>query len=111
MDIIKKKLHRIDLNQGPSSHEEIDLGIAVGTTADIAGDDDHFAFGGKYGFGKMNKRTGEYQMIKKYWAGEVDEEEKEKKYRGNDGAVDAKGRYFVGTMRDPLVNNITDDGK
>lgn len=31
------------------------------------------------------------------------EQGKEKRMRGNDGAVDSKGRFWVGTMNDPLV--------
>jgi sugar lactone lactonase YvrE len=110
VDIVKQKLHVVDLNQGPSSHNVKDLDISIGTTADLDGDNEYFIFGGKHGYGKMNRQTGGHEYIKRYWEGEADQSDKEKKFRGNDGAVDAKGRYFVGIMRDPLVNNPTDDG-
>lgn len=110
MDIIKQKLHRVDIGKGPSSLTTKDLDISIGSTADIEGDDKHFIFGGKHGFGKMSRETAEYQMIKYYWEGETDRSEKERRYRGNDGAVDARGRYWMGTMRDPLVNEPTEDG-
>ena len=111
VDIIKQQLHFLDLSKGPSSHRVKEVDISIGHTAEIEGDDEHFVFGGKHGFGKMNRETAEYQMIKKYWEDDQDREDKEKKFRGNDGAVDARGRYWVGTMRDPLVNDPTDDGK
>lgn len=38
---------------------------------------------------------------------------KEQRMRSNDGAVDVKGRFFVGAMNDPAVvgeGNFTDEG-
>lgn len=32
-------------------------------------------------------------------------------FRGNDGAVDARGRFFVGTMNDPLVKSPEPEGE
>jgi sugar lactone lactonase YvrE len=110
VDIVKQEIHVVDLNQGPSSHSVHSLDISIGTTADIEGDNDHYVFGGKHGYGKLNRHTAQYRYLKRYWEGEVDQVDKEKKYRGNDGAVDARGRYWVGVMRDPLVNDPTDDG-
>lgn len=111
VDIVKQKLHFIDLKEGPSSHTTGDLEFSIGTTSDIEGDDEHFVFGGKHGYGKYNRKSGEVTMIRKYWEGDHDKKEKENKYRGNDGAVDARGRYWVTIMRDPLVNEPTDDGR
>lgn len=106
VDIVKKQLHTVDLNKGPSSHKQIDLPIAIGTTADIEGRPDEFIFGGKEGYGIMNKKTHEWKYIKKYWtdeeAKEGSKEGKANRQRGNDGAVDIEGRYWVGTMNDPL---------
>jgi len=101
----------VDLNHGPSSHKVLaDLDMSIGTTADIRGDDDKFIFGGKVGYGVFDRKTAQVKYIKKYWETDPDQAEKEKKFRGNDGAVDARGRYWVGTMRDPLVNEPTNDG-
>lgn len=32
-------------------------------------------------------------------------------FRGNDGAVDVRGRFFVGTMNDPLVKSPEPEGQ
>ena len=111
VDIVKQRVHLIDLNKGPSSHTYKTLDISIGTTADIEGEDEHsFIFGGKHGFGKMNRQTGEYSMVRKYWDGQDDQHDRERQFRGNDGAIDARGRYWGTVMRDPLVNDPTDDG-
>jgi len=73
------------------------------TTADIAGKDDSFAFGGKHGYGVFDRNTKGYKYIKKFWTDEEIKEGKEKRLRANDGAVDSKGRYWVTTMNDPKV--------
>ena len=81
------------------------------TTADIEGTDTKFAFGGKAGIGIFDKETGKYEYIKKFWTEEEIKGGKEKRLRSNDGAVDAKGRYWVTTMNDPAEGvEITDEG-
>lgn len=52
VDIVKKKLHTVDLSAGPSSHKQWDLEYSIGTTADIQGNDEEFIFAGKSGYGK-----------------------------------------------------------
>lgn len=111
VDIVKKHLHTIDLAKGPSSHKQIDLDIAIGTTADIEGNDDEFVFGGKAGYGIMNKKSHEWRYIKKVWSEKEIEQGKERNLRGNDGSVDTAGRYFLGTMNDPTVSEIKEEGK
>lgn len=103
LDIIKKQLHVVDLNQGPSSHKTIDLPFSIGTTANIEGNDDEFIFGGKEGYGIANKKTGEPRYIKKFWSDEEVKSGKANRMRSNDGSVDSQGRYYVGTMNDPTV--------
>ncbi|EOD52874.1 Calcium homeostasis protein [Neofusicoccum parvum] len=111
VDVIKQKLHAIDLSKGPESHKVIaDLDISIGVTADIEGDDEHLFFGGKHGYGILNRRTAKYKYIKKYWSDKEVAEGKEKLFRGNDGAVDSKGRFFVGVMNDPLVKSPEPEG-
>ena len=62
----------------------------------------------------MNRTTGKYRWIKKYWSEEENNDGKHggkaNRMRGNDGAVDCKGRFWVGTMNDPLVTDPTDEG-
>lgn len=113
VDIVKEKVHIVDLNKGASSHVEVPLDISIGTTADLEGEQasGKFVFGGKHGYGIFDRETAGYHYIKRYWEGESDQAEKEHTMRGNDGAVDSHGRFWVGTMCDPKVNPPTDIGK
>ncbi|KAI9797097.1 MAG: hypothetical protein M1835_002085 [Candelina submexicana] len=100
VDIVKKEIHEIDLNKGPSTHTVIaKLDTPVGVTADIEGTTKEFLIGAKAGYALFNRETGEYRYIKKFWT-ERDDPEKEHRMRSNDGAVDSQGRFWVGTMND-----------
>lgn len=111
VDIVKQKVHTVDLNQGPSSHRVLaDLDISIGITADVEGNDDEVAFGGKHGYGILNRTDGTYKCIKRYWDGDPAAAEKDRQMRGNDGGVDSRGRFWVGTMNDPLVTPFTNVG-
>lgn len=50
VDIVKKKLHTINLDEGVASHREFDLEFSIGTTADVEGVEGKFVFGGEYFF-------------------------------------------------------------
>jgi hypothetical protein len=39
-------------------------------TADIEGNDNEFIFGGKHGYGVLDRTTGKYRYIKKVWTDE-----------------------------------------
>lgn len=81
----------------------------------------------------MNRQSGELKYIKKMWNKEQDGEGKEERYetsplytlcgedcfvahynlyrmRSNDGAVDSRGRFWVGAMNDPKVKEPIDEG-
>ena len=121
-DIVKKKLHLVNLTEGPSSYREVDLNFSIGTTADMEGTDEEFIFGGKLGYGVMDRDTGESRWIQKMWNDDERRDDgggkpgagkcKEERMRSNDGAVDAMGRFLVGTMNDPALvgSNFTDEG-
>lgn len=47
VDIVKKKLHTINLDEGVASHREFDLEFSIGTTADVEGVEGKFVFGGE----------------------------------------------------------------
>lgn len=79
-------------------------------TADIEGNDSEFIFGGKYGYGICNRTTGEYRWIKKVWSEDEVAAGKPDKFRGNDGAVDSQGRFWVGFMFDPLYSDMNNEG-
>jgi len=111
VDVEKLKVHRVDLNVGPSSHKVIkDFDISVSCTADIEGNPDEFIFAGKYGYGVANKKTGDYRWIKKVWSEEEHAAGKPDKFRGNDGAVDSQGRFWGGFMFDPVVSEWSTEG-
>lgn len=103
VDIVKKQLHTVDLDKGPESHKTFQLDISVGTTANIQGNDEEFVFGGKAGYGIMNKKTAAWKYIKKMWTAEEESNGFAHRMRSNDGSVDSMGRYWVGTMNDPIV--------
>lgn len=102
----------MDLNIGPSSHRIVKkMDTSMGCTADIEGNDTEFIFGGKFGYGICNKETGEYRWVKKVWSEEEVKQGKPDRMRGNDGAVDSQGRFWVGFMNDPLcVEEVKDEG-
>ncbi|KZF26206.1 hypothetical protein L228DRAFT_235308 [Xylona heveae TC161] len=112
VDIVKQKLHFVDLNKGPQSHKVLaDLEHAIGTTADIEGSNDEFIAGAKHGFGIYNRKSGGFRYIKRVWdERDGDVASKEERMRFNDGAVDSRGRYWAGQMNDPKVKKPTDEG-
>lgn len=111
VDIVKKKLHVVNLTQGPSSHKQFDLDFSIGCTADI--DDgseggEEFVFGGKSGYGVFNRRTGEHRVIRAMWNDAERQDDgggqpgvgknKEERMRSNDGAVDVCFSSFVALL-------------
>jgi sugar lactone lactonase YvrE len=71
----------------------------------------------------MNRETGDVRIIKDMWTDDERKDDgggkpkvgknKQERMRSNDGAVDAAGRFFVGTMNDPALvgENFTDEGR
>ncbi|GAM89431.1 hypothetical protein ANO11243_074690 [Dothideomycetidae sp. 11243] len=100
VDIVRRRMYRVPLSK-PQELRETQLDISVGCTASIKGRLGGFVFGGKAGYGIMDAR-GEWRYIAKFWG----DGESEKRFRANDGAVDARGRFFVGTMCDPLEGEV-----
>lgn len=98
VDIVQKRLHTVNLNEGPSSHKIFNLEYSIGVTADIEGNDEEFVFGGKTGYGLFNRRTGAHRIIRQMWTDEERKDDgggkprvgrnKEERMRSNDGAVD-----------------------
>jgi sugar lactone lactonase YvrE len=104
VDINKGRLHQVEPDEGAQSHRVIaELDIPISHTADVEGNDGIFVFGGKSGFGIFNRETGTYEYIARYWAGDQDGARKDTVMRGNDGGIDARGRYWIGLMNDPLI--------
>ncbi|KAF2500947.1 hypothetical protein BU16DRAFT_476345 [Lophium mytilinum] len=111
VDIIKQELHTVDLAKGPASHKiAASLDISIGVTGDIEGHDKGFIFGGKHGYGIFDRETASYKYIKKVWSEEELSDGKDKRMRANDGAIDSRGRFWVGFMDDPLIKDPVDEG-
>jgi sugar lactone lactonase YvrE len=111
LDVEKCHLHSVSLVEGASSHKVVkEMDISMGCTADIEGNEEEFIFGGKYGYGLCNRTTGEYRWIKKVWSDAEVKQGKADKMRGNDGAVDSQGRFWVGFMFDPLFAEMNNEG-
>lgn len=108
VDIKKKRLHTINLRVGPSSLTTLQLDIPVGVTADIEGIDctDRILVGGKSGIYVLRRSDGEMKLLKRFY----DSEENDERLRSNDGAVDPKGRFWIGTMNDFWVGKPQSEG-
>lgn len=74
-------------------------------TADIEDDNKSFIFFGKHMVGLMDRSSGKYQSLKELWTDDEKANGKARTMRSNDGAVDSRGRFWAGTMCDPLVEN------
>ncbi|KFZ13615.1 hypothetical protein V502_06523 [Pseudogymnoascus sp. VKM F-4520 (FW-2644)] len=100
VDIIQRKLHVIDIAEGPSSLKTIDFDIPVGVTADIEGIDskDKILIGGKAGIAILDRSTGKYEYIKRFY--DDADEARDDRIRSNDGNVDSEGRMWIATMTD-----------
>lgn len=96
VDIIEKRIHTVDLNQGPDSLQTVQLDVRVGVTADIEGVDprERILVGAKHGAAILHRDSGEYEYLTKFFV------EDNERIRGNDGAVDPHGRFWLGSMTD-----------
>ncbi|KAJ5960223.1 uncharacterized protein N7479_007373 [Penicillium vulpinum] len=110
VDIWDHKLYRIDLAKGPDSLTVIETDASVGVTANIANPtSNQLIVGAKYGFARLDQTTGKFDYIhdiKEIW----DDEEKAKRMRFNDGAVDSHGRFWAGAMNDPKIKKPEAEG-
>ncbi|KIW12425.1 hypothetical protein PV08_09702 [Exophiala spinifera] len=111
MDINNKKLYIIDLNKGPESVRILDTKMPIGVTANIDGVDSSEVIlaGAKDGVTKFNLKTQEHEYVAKYWTG-PDAEDKTRRMRSNDGAVDTEGRFWVEAFVDPEIAELTKEG-
>ncbi|KAK7903613.1 rRNA-processing protein cgr1 [Exophiala xenobiotica] len=110
-DINNKKLFIIDLNKGPDSVKVIDTKMPIGVTANIEGVDSSEVIlaGAKDGVTRFNLKTGEHEYVAKYWTGS-NAEDKTRRMRSNDGAVDTQGRFWVEAFVDPEIAEPTEEG-
>ncbi|CAK7275451.1 rRNA-processing protein cgr1 [Sporothrix epigloea] len=109
VDIRKHQLHTVDLAAGPASLVTLQLDTPVSVTADVEGVDprDTIVVGLKYGLAVLDRRTGQYEYLRKFSdssssAGSVEAQTPVdfERLRGNDGAADPHGRFWLGSMTD-----------
>jgi sugar lactone lactonase YvrE len=107
VDIIEKRIHTVSLTEGPSSLTTIQLDSSPGVTADIEGVDpaEKLLVGLKYGLAVLDRKTGKYEYFSKY------NESHNERLRGNDGAVDPHGKFWIGTMTDFDLGPCQPEGK
>ncbi|OKL56632.1 hypothetical protein UA08_08210 [Talaromyces atroroseus] len=105
IDIAKRHVWWVDLNEGASSARKIEYDISFGVTANLQSETDTFLFGGKHGIGIAKRDSSEYKYIQRFWNEAEIAKDYENIMRGNDGAVDSQGRFWVGAMNDPAVTN------
>lgn len=58
----------------------------------------------------MDRQSGSYRYIQKFWDGDNEKEKKEAVMRANDGGIDSKGRYYLGVMSDPPLQTPGPEG-
>ncbi|KAH6687395.1 hypothetical protein F5X68DRAFT_207357 [Plectosphaerella plurivora] len=106
VDIKKKRVHTVDLSEGPESVKTIQLDVPIGVTADIEGvsPTEKILVGLKYGVAVLDRKTGAYEYI-----GKVNDTDNDR-LRGNDGAVDPNGRFWFGTMTDFGLGDFQPEG-
>lgn len=106
VDIVSGDVYRVNLSEGPSSLRKFKYDQIVTVTADIEGQPDSFIFGGKTGVGIAKKDSSDSRMIADFWSDEEKIDGKNERMRANDGGVDDQGRFWVGTMCDPMVTEV-----
>ncbi|KAK1976554.1 hypothetical protein LZ30DRAFT_603215 [Colletotrichum cereale] len=106
VDIKKKQVHFVDLDQGPESLRTVQLDVPVGVTADISGVDpkDKILVGLKYGVAVLDVHSGAYDYLSKLHGRDNE------RLRSNDGAVDPHGRFWLGTMTDFGLGDFQNEG-
>lgn len=107
VDIINKRLHTVDLVEGPSSLKTLQFDTPITVTADIEGQDpqEKLLVGAKYGLAMLDRKAGKYEYLEGARFEEGD------RTRSNDGEVDPHGRFWVGTMTDFGKGDFTDEGE
>lgn len=114
VDIIKHHIHTVDLAAGPASLHTLELDTTVSVTADIDGVDprDKLAVGLKYGLAILDRKTGAYEYVYKFAdsAKPADVSIDFERTRGNDGAADPHGRFWLGSMTDFNLGDFQPEG-
>ena len=106
VDIIKNRLHTVNLSEGPSSLTTLQLDKPVTVTSDIEGVDprEKILIGVKYGLAVLDRKTGSYEYVARL-------DPANERVRTNDGGADPQGRFWLGTMTDFDLGEFQPEGK
>lgn len=109
VDIIKKQLHTVSLAAGPESLKTQTFDQAITVTADIEGvnPQEKILIGTKEGIAVLDRKSEKYEYVNRY----ADAGAGSERVRGNDGAVDPHGRFWLGTMTDFPFGNPKPEGE
>lgn len=101
VDIKGKRLHAVDLTQGPESLKTTQFDIPVGYTANIEGvnPSDKIIVGGKKGVYMFDRKSENLRLLKAF-TDDVQNEKQSGRLRSNDGAVDPWGKLWFGSQTD-----------
>ncbi|KAK8022305.1 hypothetical protein PG993_013072 [Apiospora rasikravindrae] len=113
VDIISKRLHTVSLEKGPESLVTQQLDTPISVTADIAGVDprDKILIGAKFGVAVMDrKKASEGNRDAYEYVAKFHKMKDNFRLRGNDGAVDPHGRFWLGTMTDFELGPFQSEG-
>ncbi|KAK7990921.1 regucalcin [Apiospora arundinis] len=115
VDIIQKRLHTISLEQGKAPEDSLvtqQLDTPISVTADIAGVDprDKILIGAKYGMAVLDRKAAHGQKDAYEYVAKFHKMKDNLRLRGNDGAVDPHGRFWLGTMTDFELGPFQSEG-
>ncbi|KAK6851669.1 hypothetical protein PG995_011794 [Apiospora arundinis] len=109
VDIIQKRLHTISLEQGKAPEDSLvtqQLDTPISVTADIAG----ILIGAKYGMAVLDRKAAHGQKDAYEYVAKFHKMKDNLRLRGNDGAVDPHGRFWLGTMTDFELGPFQSEG-
>jgi len=112
VDIIQKRLHTVSLDQGPESLVTQQLDTPISVTADIAGVDprDKILIGAKFGMAVLDRKAARDNKDAYEYVAKFHKMKDNLRLRGNDGAVDPHGRFWLGTMTDFELGPFKSEG-
>lgn len=112
VDIIQRRLHTVSLEKGPESLVTQQLDTPISVTADIAGVDprDKILIGAKFGVAVLDRKAASDKKDAYEYVAKFHKMKDNLRLRGNDGAVDPHGRFWLGTMTDFELGPFQSEG-
>ncbi|KAH8650575.1 hypothetical protein BGZ60DRAFT_421372 [Tricladium varicosporioides] len=102
IDIADRNFYTFVPSKGPESLKVIKTQETIGVTANIRGSSNELIVGARSGVAKLNPVTGTVTYLCEFWPSSA---EISQRMRSNDGAVDSRGRLWVGAISEQLTEN------